>query len=242
MSDVEKYDSVLVEDSLAETLWRLEEVRMGFAVVPRIEVNEALDWIQERQGMEGSYEVKGHKFFAPAEKDKEKVELITGEKFENTGGTDHMLGQEALRALMLWGRGEEIETKRALKTLYNLLDLDQDYGTPRENGYFCCAKCSVAMLKTVSVVKTESWEETLEKGVDKINQNRDGEGRWGKYPFYYTLLALSEIESDSAVDELRYAAENGETLLNRYEGKDDRKSIFRKIGLETALSVIEEMH
>ncbi|MFW6197181.1 MAG: hypothetical protein ACOC5D_07610, partial [Thermoplasmatota archaeon] len=92
MSDVEKYNSVLVEDSLAETLWRLEEVRMGFAVMPRIEVNEALDWIQERQGMEGSYEVKGYKFFAPAERDKEEVELITGEKFESTGGTDHILG------------------------------------------------------------------------------------------------------------------------------------------------------
>lgn len=238
MIDTNEYESVLVEESLAETLWRLEEVRMGFAVVPRIEVNEALDWVQERQGMEGSYSVNGHNFFAPAEEDKEKVELITGEKFESTGGTDHILGQEALRALMLWGRGEEIETKRALKALYNLLDLEQDYGTPRESGYFCCAKCSVSMLKTVSVVKTESWEETVEEGVKKINQNRDEDGRWGKYPFYYTLLALSEIESDAAIDELKYAAEDAEKLLKRYEGKDDRKSIFRKIGLETALSVI----
>lgn len=239
MIDADRYDSVLVEDSLAETLWRLEEVRMGFAVLPRIEVNEALDWIQERQGMEGSYVVDGHKFFAPAEKDKEKIELITGEKFESTSGTDHILGQEALRALMLWGRGEQVETQRALKALYALLDLEQDYGTPRESGYFCCAKCSVSMLKTVSVVKTESWEDTLENGVDKINQNRDGEGRWGKYPFYYTLLALSEIESDSAIEELRYAAQDAEKLLKRYKGKDDRKSLFRKIGLETAVSVIE---
>ncbi len=239
MIDADRYDSVLVEDSLAETLWRLEEVRMGFAVLPRIEVNEALDWIQERQGMEGSYEVEDHSFFAPAEKDEEKVELITGERFDSTGGTDHILGQEALRALMLWGRGEEMKTKRGLKALYTLLDVEQDFGTPRESGYFCCAKCSVSLLKTVSVVKTESWEETLAQGVDKINQNRDGEGRWGKYPFYYTLLALSEIESDSAIDELRYAAEDAEKLLKRYEGKDDRKSIFRKIGLETALSVVK---
>lgn len=239
MNGLNKYDSVLVENSLAETLWRLEEVRMGFVRIPREKVNKALDWIQERQGKEGSYKVNGHNLFAPAEDDKEKVELITGEKFDSTGGTDHILGQEALRALMLWGRGEDVETKRALKALYSLLDTEQDYGTPRESGFFCCAKCSVAMLKTVSVVKTESWEETLEQGVGKINQNRDGEGRWGKYPFYYTLLALSEIESDSAIEELKYAAENGGSLLKRYEGKDDRKSIFRKIGLETAVSVVE---
>ncbi len=239
MIDPNKYDSVLVKDSLAETLWRLEEVRMGFAVVPRKEVNEALDWVQERQGIEGAYSVNGHKFFAPAERDKKKVELITGEKFDSTGGTDHILGQEALRALILWGRGEENETQEALKALFSLLEVEQDFGTPRESGYFCCAKCSVSMLKTISVVKTDDWEETLEEGINKINQNRDDDGRWGKYPFYYTLLALSEIENESAIGELRYAAENNENLLKRYEGKDDRKSIFRKIGLETAISVIE---
>ena len=239
MIRIDEYEDLLVEDSLAETLWRLEEVRMGFSRADRSDVNKALDWIQSRQGEEGAYPVDGHKFFAPAEKDKEKVQLITGEKYDPSGGLDHILGQEALRALMLWGRGEEDETQSALKALYSLLDLDYDGETPRNSGFFCCAKCSVSMLKTVSVVKTGDWEETVKEGILKIRENRDGEGRWDRYPFYYTLLALSEIQSPEAIEELRYVAENAGSLLKRYEGKDDRKSVFRKIGLETALAVIE---
>ncbi|MFW6041113.1 MAG: hypothetical protein ACOC85_04685 [Thermoplasmatota archaeon] len=234
MVELNDYDKLVVERSLAETLWRLEEVRMGFSRADRDKVSRALDWIQKRQGLEGAYSVDEHRFFAPAEKDKDKVKLITGEKYDRTGGTDHILGQEALRTLILWGRGEEIETKKALTTLHVLLDQKEDGVTPTETGFFCCAKCSVSMLKTVSVVKTESWEKTLKEGILKISKNRDGEGRWKRYPFYYTLLTLSEIQSPEAIDELRYVSKKARSLLKRYKEPKDRESLFRRIGLETA--------
>ncbi len=234
MIELKRYESLLDERSLAETLWRLEEVRMGFSQAEEDEVERALDWVASRQGMEGAYPVEGHRLFAPAEEDKDEVELITGERFQSTGGTDHILGEEALRALILWGREEDDAAQRGVKALEAILDLEEDSGTHRDSGLFCCAKCSVAMLKTVSIARTEAYEKTIRNGIQNIKKSRDGEGRWNSYPFYYTLFALSEIKTPEALAELRYAGEKAEGLLGRYEG-DDRRSLFRRVALETAL-------
>ena len=45
-----------------------------------------------------------------------------------------------------------------------------------------------------------------ERGLATLKQHRDGKGRWGRFPFWYTLLAVSELHSKAAVAELRYAA------------------------------------
>jgi hypothetical protein len=34
---------------------------------------------------------------------------------------------------------------------------------------------------------------------------RDGEGQWRKFPFWYTVLALNEMDLPEALNELRYA-------------------------------------
>ena len=41
-------EQVLVPESLAETLWRLEEVRQGFRAKSTAQVQEALNWIRAR--------------------------------------------------------------------------------------------------------------------------------------------------------------------------------------------------
>ena len=46
---------ILVSGSLQETLWRLEEVRHGFRAKSQAHVQEALEWVQSRQGLDGSY-------------------------------------------------------------------------------------------------------------------------------------------------------------------------------------------
>ena len=44
---------------------------------------------------------------------------------------------------------------------------------------------------------------------------RKGEGQWRRFPFYYTLLALDEIDLPPAVEEMRYAAPVLENYLKR---------------------------
>ena len=48
-------ERVLVPESLAETLWRLEEVRRGFRLKSTAQVQEALHWVLSRQGLKGAY-------------------------------------------------------------------------------------------------------------------------------------------------------------------------------------------
>ena len=62
-----------------------------------------------------------------------------------------------------------------------------------------------------------------------LNKQRDGKGRWKGMPFYYTLLALSEIKSPLAKRELEYAAPGLEKLLKRFKDKDKYEKRRRKL-------------
>jgi hypothetical protein len=51
--------------------------------------------------------------------------------------------------------------------------------------------------------------------MEHLKEHRDGRGRWGRFPFYYTLLALTEIPGGPATAEMRYAAPGLERMLKR---------------------------
>jgi hypothetical protein len=44
---------------------------------------------------------------------------------------------------------------------------------------------------------------------------RDGEGQWRRFPFWYTVLALNEMDHAEARTELRYAAPALERTASR---------------------------
>jgi len=72
-----------------------------------------------------------------------------------------------------------------------------------------------------------------EKGIKKTRDARTSDGKWQGYPVHYNLVLLSEIDLPSAKAELKHASKTAEKLLKRYR-KDDRASLFRKLGLEAA--------
>ena len=55
-------------------------------------------------------------------------------------------------------------------------------------------------------------EERLTAGMVALRAHRTDNGHWRRFPFHYTLLALSEMNFRPALDEMRYAA----PLLERY--------------------------
>lgn len=219
---------ILVPNSLAETLWRLEEVRRGFRPRADAQIKEALNWVLSRQGLEGAY--RG--LFAPTKKDIRGVKLLTGEPIFSAA-LRHILGEEALRTIIVWDYGSLSTVKEARESFIDLLGR----GDPpaKTSGFFCCHKCTPAFLRTLAVVKPDEWEATLQKGVENIRKKRTPDGRWHGFPFYYTLLTLSEMDIPSAKAELRYAGTIAKKLLNRYQ-EEDRTSRFRKIGLEAAMT------
>jgi hypothetical protein len=46
----------------------------------------------------------------------------------------------------------------------------------------------------------------LRAGLVKLRQQRKGDGEWRTFPFWYTVLALADIDRADARAELRYAA------------------------------------
>ena len=170
--------------------------------------------------------------FAPTEKDLRRVKLLTGESIFSAA-LRHILGEEALRTVIAWNLGSSSKVKKAKESFVYLLERGEP--SAKASGFYCCHKCTTAFLRTLAVVKPDGWRATLEKGVENIRRKRTSDGKWHGFPFYYTLLTLSEIDLPSARVELRHASTVAKKLFNRYR-KEDRISRFRKIGLEAAIT------
>ena len=91
----------------------------------------------------------------------------------------------------------------------------------QEFGTFCCVTCSCALWRNAAEGGLKNSKKLLDAGLKILKSNRDGKGRWGRFPFYYTLLALSEIDSTKAKAELKYCQPACEKSLKRLSKKDD---------------------
>lgn len=204
-------------------------MRQGFRPKSTSKVQEALRWVISRQGLERSYA----NLFSPTPKDFDGIQLLTGERVE-FAALRHILGEEALRAVLLWGQDSSAAVKTAVNS-FNLLLERGGASCARLTGFYCCHKCTPAFMRALAVVKPDGWKKILEKSVENIKRTRTSDGRWRGFPFFYTLLTLSEIDLVSAKDELRHARNVAEKLVKRYQ-KDDRTSRFRRLGLKAVIS------
>jgi hypothetical protein len=76
------------------------------------------------------------------------------------------------------------------------------------------------LWRHLAVGGLDNQEARLAEGLKALKSYRKQEGEWRRFPFYYTLLALSEIDSPLAVEEMRYAAGRCERYLKRSSGND----------------------
>jgi hypothetical protein len=81
----------------------------------------------------------------------------------------------------------------------------------------------------------DKQEERLLEGLKELKTLRDGKGRWRRFPFYYTLLTLIEIDSPLAREEIRYASKVCERYLKRSH-QDDKISRRRNDLIKRALA------
>jgi hypothetical protein len=119
----------------------------------------------------------------------------------------NILTAEAARALLLFGRGEDI-VERTNRWL-----LGQCFAGACTVGE--CAHSTAGLMRYLATGGLAESEKRLGAHIAVLSQHRDGQGRWRRFPFYYTLLALSETVLPTAVEEMRYAALTCERLLRR---------------------------
>ena len=191
--------------SVSQTVDAINAALFDGRTLTAVARGEAARWIAGRQGLPGAYADTFAGF--PAERSNGIV-LFTGERIASASAR-HILGEEASRVLRQL-RVRDREVTRALNSAHDGLMkcLARAAADPRNGnpGLFCCGKCSVGLWRNLLAGGLDRQDERLRRGASHLRSMRDGEHGWRRFPFWYTVLALSEMDSTEARSELRHAA------------------------------------
>lgn len=192
--------------SLSKTLDAVNAVAFDQRELPSGERKLIARWIAARQGQTGAY---GDTFAGfPAERQKGIV-VFTGERITSASAR-HILGEEASRVLRLLDVREpkiQAALERADAGMANCLALAALDSRNSNPGKYCCGKCSVGLWRNLLSGGLDRQEERLRKGVGELlRAHRTADGKWRVFPFWYTVLALAEMDLPEAREELQYVA------------------------------------
>lgn len=211
--DSERTNSLVHPDSLGDTLDALNAAWFDGCEISLVEREAAAAWLADRQGLPGAYAG----MFAPTGYDYAFGALtFTGEPVPSKAGAAHLLSEETCRALYRLGPHED-EVRGALKrarlAIFHRLEQSEVKG--QWSGVYCCGMCSVSLWRHLSASGEPEDVRRIENGLAELHRYRDGAGRWKRFPFYYTLLALSEIDHPAVLAEIEYAEKVIERSLRR---------------------------
>lgn len=192
-------------ESLSETINAVADAIAADSKISAGERKAVARWIASRQGLAGAYA----NTYAGFEQERQRgIRLFTGERVSSASAR-HILGEEACRVLrQLDVRDNVVQKSLELATEGLLQCLSRSAADPRKAnpGIYCCGKCTVGLWRHLAVGGLDRQEERLKKGIQALRPRRDGDGGWRTFPFWYTVLLLSEIDLPSARAELHYAA------------------------------------
>jgi hypothetical protein len=213
------FPSLVVPDSLAETLDAVNEALFFSLPLDGQQKAGVSAWLAGRQGQPGSYAG----LCAPTGRDfSTGVQVFTGERVTSHAATAHILGEEASRVLALLGVDDpQVRQARdaAAAGFLKRIAGPETLGSPV--GTYCCGKCTPAFWRNLAAGGLGPGAEArLSAGVRSLQTLRDGAGRWRRYIFHFTVLALTEIELPEALEELRYAAPQLERLASRHPSEE----------------------
>jgi hypothetical protein len=216
--------------SLSQTVDAISAANFDGRRLTAAERSQTARWIAARQGLPGCY---GGTFAGfPAERS-QGIVLFTGERIASASAR-HILGEEASRALRLLRvreRGVAHALEAADEGLLACLARAAENPRKRNPGLYCCGKCSVGLWRNLLAGGLNRHEERLQSGALHLQSVRDGEQGWRKFPFWYTVLALSEMDNREAKAELQYAA----PVLDRATNRGRPASVYA--GRRQALAV-----
>ena len=206
--------SLVDPDSLSATLDAVNEAQFFGRKLSAADRRQAAEFIASRHGLPGSY----NGMFAPTQRDfREGAVVFTGERVKSGAGTAHVLSEEACRALIFLRpaaglAGQALHRSQAI--ILQRLDRPEN----RSRGTYCCGTCSASLWRHLSAGVPGDHEAFLSAGLKTLKGERLSGGRWKRFPFHYTLLALVELDLPQALAEMRHAAPALERLMRRSGG------------------------
>jgi hypothetical protein len=227
---------VIHEESLSRTVDTLNELDFEQRELSSSERTSFARWIAGRQGLKGAYADMFAGFSAELT---QGIVVFTGERITSASAR-HVLGEETSRALRLL-RSSDPNARAALERANAgmMKRLAQAEPHPRYNpGRYCCGKCTVGFWRNLLSGGLDRQEERLRRGVaEALRSVRAGQGKWRVFPFWYTVLALSEMDLPEARAELDYVA----PVLERMAKRRPPSSVHGKRRHALACRVLE-MH
>lgn len=221
---------VLNKNSLAETIDNINAAQFFDRPIPQTQRSAAAKWLAGRQGIDGAYAG----LIAPTDRDRRGgFKVFTGEKITSGAGAGHVLGEEGCRALLTLGVKNK-DVQAALERAWDEMGRRiAESGAPR--GTYCCASCSVALWRHYAAGGFSDPEKQLAGGLKYLKLHRMEGGRWRRFPFYYTIFALTEIEARGVKAELKFCAPACERSLRHMRGTNEYTVRCRTV-LERALA------
>ncbi len=201
----------IYRNSLAKTVDSVHDA--FFFDLPKLKAttDEVARWIAGRQGEPGAYA----DMFAPSSHDaKCGIRLFTGEFLGPSASLRHVTGEEASRALILLNSRKPYVTSALERATEGMMASLQRAENMKKK-WFCCGTCDPALWRHITAGGLSGAEMWLSKGMKLLKAQRDDKGGWRRFPFYYTLLALSEVDLPAGRQEMRHAAKRIERLLAR---------------------------
>ena len=192
------------QSSLSATVDAVNEAIFFGKAIAAKDRRHVARWIAARQGLPGAY---GELFagFAP---ELAGIRLFTGERVTSASAR-HILGEESCRALLLLKSDDVAATAALTRATTWLIERVEKAATdsPRNNaGAYCCGKCTVGLWRNILAGGLDRQDLRLRLGLSKLRSMRDGQGGWRAFPFWYTVLALTEMDRAETRGELRYAS------------------------------------
>jgi hypothetical protein len=223
--------TLLNKTSLAQTIDNVNEAFFYGKKISKRDADAISRWISSRLNTEYSY---SGSFGLTAKDMRSKSYTFTGEPLTSPASLRHIMAEEASRVLIQLSEitcKEPAGLEQSTQMLMRCLKASEFIGKPE--GTFCCGPCTVGLWRHFSVGGLGSYAKKMPKGIEVLEKFKDGKGAWGRFPFYYTLLALSEVNYPIAKKEIEYAMPQIEKKLVRLkpDGKfsQRRRDLLLKI-------------
>jgi hypothetical protein len=180
-------------------------------------------WTSGRLG-----EVRGYAgSFALTEEDwRREFRLFTGEKIESRAARAHIIAEEATRMLAIirndtgiLADAGRISEQRLVERIFT--------GNAVKDGFYCCGKCSISLWRCLAAGGFAEHSSILPQCMSSLTSFRDGKGGWSRFPFYYTLLLLSEVSPKLAKGQMKYCFDRLLKTRKLLSGKIDKISVRR---------------
>lgn len=223
--------SLLNRSSLYKTVDNVNDAFFYNKPISKKEAKEIISWISGRLDTKYSY---NHSFGLTDYDIKHPVYTFTGERLL-CASMRHIMAEEACRVMIKLTEitgSKNPALEKSTKEFTKMLNDYRSYGKPE--GTFCCGPCTIGLWRHLNTGGLKMHRKSLPEGILALHGSRDESGKWGRYPFYYTLLALSEIEDEAAIKEINYAMPACERALKRL----DNRSKFSKRKRELLLRIM----